>query len=430
MAKAKQAFTVKYLDSIKPTGKRQEIPDPGLKGGYFIVQPSGAKSFAVRHAGKPKYTIGSYPRPVGLADYTKLATAALRAYSEGRDPQAEKKAAKAEEASGDDLFENDIAEFVKRHVQKKNRKSTEKDQQRFIDNELLKRWKGRRTDAITKRDVVKMLNEIVDRGAPQSAVRVLALVRKFFNWCVGAGKLDASPCTGIPAPAPITKRKRVLSFDELRLVWLAAEQIGWPFGPMVKLLMLTGARREEVAAATWREFDLKAKQPVWVIPEDRAKNSTEHHVALAPTALAILEGLPRIVGKGNFILTTNGETSISGYSRGKARLDAAMLAIARKEAEERGDDPDEVSIPDWTLHDLRRSLATRGGDIGILPHIVEALLNHAKTGIAAHYNHARYEAEKRAALIRWAAHIEGTVAEKPSASIIPMRRPQAKLADA
>src|SRR5262245_13962136 len=178
---------------------------------------------------------------------------------EGRDPGAEKKAT----ASGNNLVENALAEFVKRHVSKKNRDSTAKDQQRFIDKELLPRWKGRRIDTITKRDIVRMLNEIVDRGAPQSALRVRALVSKFFSWCVGTDRLDASPCVGIEAPAAITKRDRVLSPEELRLVWMAAEKIGWPFGAMTKLLLLTAQRRDEVASACWSEFDLGVVRPKW-----------------------------------------------------------------------------------------------------------------------------------------------------------------------
>ncbi|MER9965576.1 integrase arm-type DNA-binding domain-containing protein [Mesorhizobium sp. M0060] len=418
-----KAFTVKFIETIKPTDKRQEIPDGGLPGLYLIVQPSGKMSWAVRYrfGGKMlKYTIGSYPA-FGLADARKEAGKILRAASEGRDPQAEKKQAKTAQATGDDLFENVIAEFIKRHVKKKNRDSTAKDQQRFIDNELLPRWKGRRIGAITKRDVNAMLNEVVDRGAPQSANRVLALVRKFFNWCVGTEWLDASPCTGIPTPAPITKRKRVLSPDEIRLVWKGAEAIGWPFGPLTQLLLLTGQRREEVAGASWREFDLDAKQPAWTIPEQRAKNGNSNIVALAPAALAVLASLPRIGGKGDLVLTTNGETSISGYSRGKRRLDEAMLAAARKEAEERGDDPGKVAIPEWTLHDLRRTLATRGGDLGVLPHTIEAILNHARVGVSAHYNHARYEAEKRAALIRWAAYVERLVAGKAGLKCRPVQ---------
>lgn len=403
MTKVKSPFTAKSVEAIKATNKRQEIPDPGLKGFYLIVQPlpGGAKSWAVRYKGKPKYTIGSVAIWT-LADARKEAGRVMRACDEGRDPHAAKK----EAANDDNLVENVLAEFVKRHVKIKNRASTAREQQRFIDNELLLRWKGRRINSITKRDIVKMLNEIVDRGAPQSALRVKALVSKFFAWCVGTDRLDASPCTGIEPPAVVTKRKRVLSPDEIRLVWKGADIIGWPFGPLAKLLLLTGQRREEVAGASWAEFALDATQPVWTIPEHRAKNGNANVVALAPAALAVLASLPRVAGKGDLVLTTNGETSISGYSRGKRRLDEAMLAVARKEACERGDDPNKVAIPEWTLHDLRRTFATLGGDIGILPHTIEAILNHARVGISAHYNHARYEAEKRSSLLQWARQIE------------------------
>ncbi|UIY24808.1 integrase family protein [Rhizobium leguminosarum] len=419
MTKTNSPFAAKSVEAIRATAKRQEIPDPGLRGFYLIVQPlpGGAKSWAVRYKGKPKYTIGSAAIWT-LADARKEAGRIMRAYDEGRDPRAAKK----EAASDDNLVENVLGEFVKRHVKIKNRASTAREQQRFIDNELLPRWKGRPINAIAKRDIVKMLNEIVDRGAPQSALRVKALVSKFFAWCVGTDRIDASPCTSIELPAVITKRKRVLSPEEIRLVWKGAEIIGWPFGPLTQLLLLTGQRREEVGGASWAEFDLNAKQPVWTIPEQRAKNGNANVVALAPAALAILASLPRIAGKCDLVLTTNGEKSISGYSRGKRRLDEAMLAVARREACERGDDPNKVAIPEWTLHDLRRTLATLGGDIGILPHTIEAILNHARVGISAHYNHARYEAEKRTSLIKWARHIETIIASEPGLNVVPLKK--------
>ncbi|EGE59347.1 UNVERIFIED_ORG: integrase [Rhizobium esperanzae] len=415
MTKARSAFTTKWVEAVAATDKRQEIPDPSLKGFYLIIQPlpGGGKSWAVRYKGKPKFTIGS----VGawkLADARKEAGRIMRAYDEGGDPRAEKK----ELLSDDNLIENVLAQFVKRHVKRKNRDSTAQAQQRYIDKELIPRWKGKHVAAIRRRDIVTMLDDVVESGRPQAAVRLLALTRKFFNWAVGTGWLDASPCVGVPVPAPVVKRKRVLSDSELRWVWKGAEAIGWPFGPMVQLLILTGQRREEVAAASWPEFDLIGKEPGWTIPGGRAKNGNEQVVALAPTAVSILTSLPKVLGQSDFILSTNGDTSISGYSRGKRRLDEAMMKIARSEAEESGNDPDEVKLEPFTLHDLRRTLATRLGDLGVAPHTVEAILNHARVGVAAHYNHARYEKEKREALLRWERHIKKIISAGPVSNVI------------
>ncbi len=139
---------------------------------------------------------------------------------------------------------------------------------------------------------------------------------------------------------------------------------------------------------------------------------------MAPTAVSILTNLPKVLGQSDFILSTNGETSISGYSRGKRRLDEAMMKIARSEVEESGNDPDEVKFEPFTLHDLRRTLATRLGDLGVAPHTVEAILNHARVGIAATYNHARYEKEKRDALLRWERHIKKIIAARPGSNVI------------
>lgn len=414
MTKAKSAFTAKWVEAVAATDKRQEIPDPSLKGFYLIIQPhpGGGKSWAVRYRGHPKYTIGSVAA-WKLADARKEAGRIMRAYDEGRDPRAEKK----ELLSDDNLIENVLAQFLKRHVKRKNRDSTAQAQQRYIDKELIPRWKGKHVAAIRRRDIVTMLDDVVESGRPQAAVRLLAVTRKFFNWAVGTGWLDASPCAGIPIPAPLVKRKRVLSDFELRLVWKGAEAIGWPFGPLVQLLMLTGQRREEVAAASWSEFNLTGAEPFWTIPAGRAKNGNEQQVALAPTTLSILNNLPSIQGGGDFILSTNGDSSISGYSRGKRRLDEKIMEIARNEARERGDDPD-VKLEPFTLHDLRRTLATRLGDLGVPPHTVEAILNHARVGVAAHYNHARYEKEKREALLHWERHIKKIISAGPVSNVI------------
>jgi integrase len=431
--KAKAAFTAKSVEAIKPDpSKRLEIPDGGLTGLYLIVQPSGVKSWAIRYGKMPKITIGSYPATT-LAMAREEAQPLLRAIAEGRNPAAEKKAAKAVEASGVNLVENVLDNFVKRHVKKKNRDSTAGDVEGYIRREIKPLWKGKQIQSIKRRDIVELLDALVDRGVPTRANRVHALLRKFFNWTLERGILEANPFGSIKAPSPENSRDRVLSDSEIRLMWLAADEIGWPFGPMVKMLLLTAARREEVAAAPWAEFSVDGKEPTWLIPRERAKNRKEQSVPLSPAAVAILAALPRIVGKAGLVFTTTGETSISGFSRGKARLDRAMLAIARKEAEERGDDPDAVSIPTWVVHDLRRTAASTMARLGVPPHVVEAILGHKSDvikGVAAIYNRHDYDAEKRAALIRWAAHVEALIAEKPGAAIIPLRRMKEKLSSA
>ena len=428
-----KALTVKSVEAVKPTASRQEIPDGGLQGLYLIVQPKKERdgkelapvlSWAVRYryGGKPKkFTIGPYPA-YGLADARKAAGAALRAVAEGRDPAQEKKATKRSQT--EDLFENVIDDFVSRHAEANNRASSVRETKRIIEADLKPRWKGRQIKSITRREIIALLDDITDRGAPILANRVLALLRKFFNWAIERDIVQASPAAGVKPQSQEASRDRVLSNDEIRLFWKGCDKIGWPFGPVFKLLLITSQRKEEVASATRPELDLTSVEPLWTIPKERAKNGNEHYVPLSPTAVGIFESLPVIKSKENFLFTTTGETTISGFSRAKDKLDAEMLKIAREEAEARGDDPNKVSLPLWRLHDLRRTAASGMASLSIPVHVVEAVLNHKSgsiKGVAAVYNRYSYADEKRRALNAWASVISTIVEPATSAKVIPIR---------
>lgn len=421
-------LTVKFIEAIKTPATRIEIPDGGCTGLYLVVQPTGKMSWALRYrsGGKPrKMTISPLTTEFGLAVARDAAAKALRTVAEGRDPADERKAVKLATKDEERRVEAVLDEFLRRHVEVKNRASSAAENRRLIENEIRPRWKGRQIETITRRDVVTLLDALVDRGAPVTANRVHALVRKLFNWAMERGLVHASPMTNLKAPTAEVSRDRVLSDDEIRLAWLASEAIGWPFGPFVQLLLLTGQRRDEVASASWDEFSLDASSPSWTIPRERAKNDKGHHVPLSARALEILKALPRVVGKGNFILSTTGETPISGFSRAKAALDAAMLDIARKEAEDRGETPDEVSLAPWRLHDLRRTAASGMAALGQPVHVVEAVLNHKSgsiSGIAAVYNRHAYAEEKARALAAWASRVEEIVGlSAPAANVTPIR---------
>ncbi|MDE4601397.1 tyrosine-type recombinase/integrase [Sinorhizobium meliloti] len=417
MAKAKSAFTAKWVESVEATDKRQEIPDPGLRGFYLVIQPrpGGAKSWAVRYKGNTKITIGSIAA-WKLADARKEAGRIMRAYDEGRDPRAEKK----EASSDDNLTENVLDEFLKRHVKAKNKGRTAYDVENTINREIRPKWKGKMITAIRRRDVVNLLDDIVDRGVPTMAVRTYALLKKFFNWSVERGILEVSPMGGLKPPATVEARDRVLSDSEFRLAWLAAEEIGWPFGPLFKMLMVTAQRKEEVAGGSRPEFDLKGKEPVWIIPPARAKNGREHLVPVTRLVISLIASLPTI-DDSELLFTTNGKTTVGGFSKAKERLDAAMLRIARKEAEERGDDPAGVTIPHWVLHDFRRTAASGMAALGVEPHVIEAVLNHKSgtiKGVAAVYNRYDYDQEKRRALTRWERHIKTIITAKPGSNVV------------
>jgi integrase len=201
--------------------------------------------------------------------------------------------------------------------------------------------------------------------------------------------------------------------DELRWFWSACDQLGEPFGPLLKLLLLTGCRRSEVAEMTWSE--LSPDGSVWTIPGARTKNHRTHEVYLPPLARDLLASMHKIEGKAGFVFTTTGKTPVSGWGKLKARLDGRMAKAAA---------PEGRAVPDWRLHDLRRTAATGMAELGIAPHIVEATINHIsghKGGVAGVYNRAVHIEERKAALERWAAHVHAVVTDT-AAKVIPLHR--------
>jgi integrase len=382
-----RVLTVRTVAAVKPGPDRQEIPDRHLPGLYLIVQSSGARSWAVRYRSggrSRKHTLGSYPA-LGLKAARELAGKALRAVAEGRDPGREKAQARTLQP---DTVEAVAQLFVERHCLRANRPRTAAETQRLLNRHVLPRWRHRLLRDLTRRDVRDLLDGIVDAGAPIVANRTLSVVRKLCNWAIERDIISASPCAGVKPPSAERPRDRVLNDEELRNVWHAADQLGYPFGALVKLLILTGQRRNEVAGMRWSEID--ARGDLWTLPASRVKNAKEHDVPLSRAALDILAGLPRI---GEiFVLTTTGATPVSGYAKGKRRLDALLPA----------------DMPPWRLHDLRRTTASGLAKLGVNLPTIERLLNHTSgsfAGIVGIYQRHDFAQEKRRAAEAWGRHV-------------------------
>jgi integrase len=265
-------------------------------------------------------------------------------------------------------------------------------------------WTDKPISEIARRDVIAVLDKIVDRGSPVTANRLRAHLNTLFRWAKGRDMIEANPLDGTRPPAPERPRDRVLTELEISLLWRASGEIGFPFGPLYRLLLLTGQRLREVAEMTRREV----AGGEWTIPGARTKNGDQHVVPLSPDALAILEAMPRIGAQ--LIFTTNGDAPVSGFTRAKDRLDAAIAKIVEAE----GLDP----VPAFTIHDLRRTAATGMAGLGFPPHIVEAVINHrsgTRRGVAGVYNRFDYADEKRRALEAWARRVAEIVAGREQA---------------
>jgi integrase len=432
-----KALTVKRIERIgmdPAPATRREVPDGLLVGLYLVRQPSKALSWAVRyrHAGRPKkLTLGAYPA-ISLEAARDLGGKALRAAAEGRDPAGEKKTAKAEaqrqaaeEHRGKrDLFENVAREFLERHAMKQTRERTWRETARIlgfrpsldglddIGGDVLDAWRGRKVQEISKRDVIALLDSINDRGSPIMANRVLAAVRKLFNWCVARDVIQASPCTLVEPPAPERSRDRILSDDELRLAWNAADVDGWPFGPIVKLMILTGQREGEIAGMRWSEVDIENK--LWILPADRVKNDELHTVPLSDAAIEIIKPLPHIKTARGFVFVGREGKHVTGFSRAKDRIDAAVTKAT-----------DGKPLLDWVFHDLRRTVASGMARLGIQLPVIEKVLNHKSgtfRGIVGVYQRHSFAEEKRTALAAWASHVEAVVSGKQPDNVVPISR--------
>ena len=408
-----KALTVRAIDTLAKPATRREVPDGLVNGLYLVLQPSGAKSWAVRYRaadGRPrKYTIpGTYPA-IDLKSARELAQSVLVEVAKGGDPAAAKKAARsgAKAPADRDLVECVVDQFIERYAKANQKAETAAENRRLLVREVVGPWRGRRLGEVTRADVHELLDAVVDRGSPVAANRILAALRRMCNWAVERGIIAASPCDKVKPPTAEKSRDRVLSDDELRRLWAATDAIGWPSGPLVRLLLLTGQRRDEVGRMRWREVDLDAA--LWTIPKERAKNGQAHAVPLSAPALAILRALPRIDGgKGStdYVFTTSGKTPVSGYSNAKDALDRRM-----------GED-----TPAWVLHDLRRTAATGMARLGVALPGIEKILNHTSGsfgGVVGVYQRHDYAAEKRHALDAWGGFVERLV-DEPGGNVVAL----------
>ena len=254
-----------------------------------------------------------------------------------------------------------------------------------------------RLTEIDRRTIALRLAEVETASGPTARNRVRSSLSAFFNWAVREGLLDANPVSGTARADERGSRNRVLAQAELGELWAALPE--GDFGEIVRLLALTGQRREEIGGLRWSEVDLD--RGLIVLPPERTKNLRQHEVPLSIQARAIIERQPKRKGRDHIFGV--GEAGFSGWSKSKERLDQALLA--KRKAADRTTKP----LPSWHLHDLRRTAATSMAELGVLPHIIEAVLNHVsghKAGVAGVYKLALYRDEVRKALQVWADHLD------------------------
>jgi integrase len=465
-------LTVAAVRNRKPKRTRIELPDSN--GLHLVIQPSGAKSWAVRYRradGRPaKLTLGTVdvtgaelegePMIGGhltLAAARKLTAEVHRQRALGNDPIADKKAEKLRHRKAiTKAAETSFMASARYYIEHSRKKRTAKgiDRNRgwrdtaqvlglsypkdggepsIIKGGLAERWRDKPVAEITSEDIAIAVDDAIEKGIPGRPVRnndasnsrgheMVSALSPMFRALHEKRRVRSNPCLGIHRPKPPAARNRVLNVkadvrgaDELRWLWKACDVMGAPMGSLAKLLLLLGQRRDEVAEMPISE--LSDDLSTWHLPGERAKNGRPNEVPLPPLARTIVADLIGDRTSGFVFLSKTDKTPISGFSKFKKKLDRAMLAFARE------DDPDAVIKP-WQLKDLRRTAVTGMAEIGIEPHIVEAVVNHIsghKAGIAGMYNYATYDKQKRAALERWASYVESIVSERPDKTVVPLK---------
>ena len=369
--------------------RRVEIWDARVPAFGIRVSPSGNRSFVLlyRHKGRSRrMTIGRYP-VVSLYEARNRAIEALGQVARGVDPQVQK----AVEKKGT-RFDETVEMFVRTYCTQHNRKSTRRETERLLRTRFVGRWAARDVREIGKVDVLKIIDAILQDGAPSAANHALATIRVFFNWCSDRGLVDVNPCDRLKAPAKKVARDRVLDDVEIAKIWEAACSIGYPFGTIAQLLLLTAQRRNEVTSMRWKDLDFEAA--IWSIPAELTKNGVIHAVPLVPEVTQILKRVPLVDNDLLFPSRSGEGRAFSGFSKAKERL--TMLS----------------GVAEFTLHDLRRTVATRLASFGVAPHVIERLLNHVSGtlgGVAGVYNRFKYRDEVRAALVLWTGHLRQLV---------------------
>jgi integrase len=377
------------------------LPD-GKSEAFFWADDVIGLAVRLRSGGaKPnwvfQYRVGARSRRMSLGAVSAISAAAARARAiqlyaavkAGGDPAAAK--AKAATTLGE-TFGDSVAIYLRRQAECLRARSLVE-----VTRHLSSHCKPIHRlplAEIDRRAISRLLSGLAETSGPVTSNRVGSSIAAFFSWAIREGWVDANPASDLNKRAEVP-RSRTLADDEIRKVWAATGGTD-QYSSVVRLLLLTGARREEVGGLRWDEIDFD--KATITLPPSRTKNAKEHQIPLSPLALDVLEAQPRrdrthVFGEG----PTHG---FRGWSQGKFELDA------RTKIE-----------PRWVVHDLRRTLSTRMHELGVQPHIVEAVLNHMsghKAGVAGVYNKAVYANEKRMALALWAEHAAAIVEDRPA----------------
>jgi integrase len=403
-------FTDRFIQNLEVKPERYDVRE--ADGFAIRVAPSGTKAWQFIYtfeARKRRVTLGVYPG-MGLKEARESCSKLRACLERGVVPVEwqEEQERQTAEAKRKEEQTATVAQLVEEYLERwaKPRKRTWPEDQRMLNKDVVPRWGKRKAKEVTKHDVVKLLDEMQDRGATTTANRTLACVRKMFNFAVSRGVVDVSPCLGVQAPVAERQRDRVLTVEEIRAFWNGLDKAGMDEGTRLalRLQFLTATRKGEVVTASWNDFDLAGGW--WTIPVESSKNKLAHRIPLSSQALAILERIKALAGDSPWLFPSR----IPGRHVIQTSVDHALrknLAV--------------LGVESFTPHDLRRTAASLMTGMGISRLVVSKILNHVERSITAVYDRHGYDAEKRTALDAWGRRLESILAGKENDNVVPLR---------
>jgi integrase len=411
---AQGRITKRVVDGLTASGAEQFMWDTEVKGFGVRVQASGAKSYVFKYShGTGR---GAPTRRMTLARVGKVTPEEARGLAKreagkvahGADPVRDRRKAKAR-------AENTLRGVTENYFAREGDKLRSGAGRRAAFERLVFPVLGaRQIGEIKRSDIIKLLDKIEEeRGAPTASL-TLAYISKVFNWYAIRTEDFRSPIVRGMRRGEAVKRDRVLTDEELRGFWRASERWEHPFSLMLRFILLTAARRDEAADMRWTEII----GGTWTIPAARYKTNIDFEMPLSGAALGVLAPIVRI-GEPGFVFTVSGKHGMQGFSKFKAEFDGRMLAELRAGAAERGDDPENVTLERWTIHDLRRTARSLMTRAGVAPDHAERALGHVIAGVRGVYDRHSYHEEKRAAFDALSVQINRIL--NPAPNVVQLR---------
>ncbi|MCZ6771954.1 MAG: tyrosine-type recombinase/integrase [Proteobacteria bacterium] len=399
-------LTDRNVNRKPPESGQIEMWDTTLPGFGIRIGHGGKRTYnvMVRINGKQRRVTVANAKLIGLAESREKAREIMRDAARGIDPVERERIDRREaQKTGQGTF----AAIAEMYMQEKGRqRKSAGELQRKLDREILPEIGHLPIADITRADIKNLLLKKA-ATAPIAANRLLALIRPIFAYAQDEERLETVPNLRNLMQEE-TPRNRVLSDEEIKDVWRASQLVGYPYGHIVRLLLLTGQRRSEVAGLVMDELNGDG----WKLPAERSKNGRGHLIPLAALAQEIIDHC-RDRHSNGLVFRSTGSTRhgpLSGWGPMKTRLDKFIVEIRREDAEKTGEDPEKVkSLPHWTLHDLRRTAATGLQSLGFSDEVIDRVLNHALPGVRRAYNQFSRNPEKKMALDAWARHVESIV---------------------